>query len=60
MKKIKVGDTICVFDKTLTDYYGRVGEVSEYIHPYVYVVRFKEGDEGWFMHYQIQKGASLI
>ena len=59
MKKIKVGDTVCVYDKTLKEYYGKVVKVSEYLHPYIYVIKFKDGDEGWFLLYQIQKVSSL-
>lgn len=59
MKKIKVGNTVCVCDKTIENYYGKVGKVTNYVHPYIYVVAFDSGHEAWFMAYQIVKGTSI-
>ena len=59
MTKIKVGDTVCVFDQKLKDFYGKSGKVKKHIHPCIYAVEFVSGETGWFLLHQIQKGSSL-
>lgn len=51
----KPGDKVCVFDKTLKDYYGKRGEVKKYIHPCIYAVELEDGETVWFLLHQIQK-----
>jgi len=51
----RVGDTVCVFDKSLKNYYGKQGEVKKYIHPCIYAVELKDGETAWFLLHQIQK-----
>tara|TARA_Y100001938_G_scaffold127026_1_gene179501 strand:- start:66 stop:239 length:174 start_codon:yes stop_codon:yes gene_type:complete len=51
----KPGDKVCVFDKTLKHYYGKQGEVKEYIHPCIYAVKLENGETAWFLLHQIQK-----
>tara|TARA_R100000149_G_C5869341_1_gene133526 strand:+ start:894 stop:1076 length:183 start_codon:yes stop_codon:yes gene_type:complete len=59
MNKIKVGDTVCVYDQKLKDFYGKSGKVKKFIHPCIYAVEFANGENGWFLLHQIQKGSSL-
>ncbi len=51
----RVGDKVCVFDKTLENYYGKQGEVKKYIHPCIYAVELESGETAWFLLHQIQK-----
>ena len=51
----RVGDKVCVFDKTLKDYYGKQGEIKKYIHPCIYAVELETGETAWFLLHQIQK-----
>ncbi len=51
----RVGDKVCVFDKTLELYYGKQGEIKKFIHPCIYEVELKNGETAWFLLHQIQK-----
>lgn len=53
--KIKVGDIVRACDETLKDYHGKFGRVVDYIHPYIYVVKFENGEEIWLMAYQVER-----
>ena len=44
----RVGDKVCVFDKTLQDYYGKQGQVKKYIHPCIYAVELENGETDKF------------
>ena len=51
----KLGDKVCVFDKTLNNYYGKQGKIIKYIHPCIYAVELETGETAWFLLHQIQR-----